>query len=389
MRKLYFLAMLICMALALTGIVNAGTGTFYDASNFGANGMGGGGIAGPGSSTDTAICRFSGTTGQIVQNSSVTIDNSGNFVLPGATSLSLSSTGSTLTLVGSTTGDASRPSIVFDDSGPSTTIRSDTYALKSANNASTFMSLSSSALVTASTITVDHPGSGSLSLRVGPQSVANGQTSVALGFQATAAQIDGIALGDQANASNQYATAVMPFSTASGFRSAAFGYSSVSAGFDSFAAGTSANAGFDNSVSVGPGSSVTGISGVSVGPSSTAAQTAFAGGASVSAAATDSVGIGRSITIGAGHTKSVCIGKNCATSAASQFQIGASGDPLDMRSYGQFQLTNGLGIWNTTPPGSQPASIANATGGVVIDVQCRAALNSLLAAARGMGMIAP
>jgi len=41
------------------------------------------GITGPGSSTDNAITRFNGTSGSLVQNSSVTIDDSGNITIPG------------------------------------------------------------------------------------------------------------------------------------------------------------------------------------------------------------------------------------------------------------------------------------------------------------------
>lgn len=36
------------------------------------------GVVGPGSSTDNAVARFDGTTGQTIQNSLVTIDDSGN-----------------------------------------------------------------------------------------------------------------------------------------------------------------------------------------------------------------------------------------------------------------------------------------------------------------------
>jgi hypothetical protein len=40
-----------------------------------------GDVIGPGSSTDNAIARFDGTTGKLIQNSGVTIDDSGNVVL--------------------------------------------------------------------------------------------------------------------------------------------------------------------------------------------------------------------------------------------------------------------------------------------------------------------
>jgi hypothetical protein len=43
-----------------------------------------GNVRGPASSTDNAIARFDGTTGRVVQNSGVTIDDSGNVILPAA-----------------------------------------------------------------------------------------------------------------------------------------------------------------------------------------------------------------------------------------------------------------------------------------------------------------
>jgi hypothetical protein len=49
-----------------------------------------GAVIGPSSSTDNAVTRFDGTTGKIIQNSTVTIDDSGNIITNG----SLGSTGS-------------------------------------------------------------------------------------------------------------------------------------------------------------------------------------------------------------------------------------------------------------------------------------------------------
>lgn len=46
----------------------------------------GGDVAGPGSSTDNAIARFDSTTGKIIQNSSVTVDDSGNVTTSGKVS---------------------------------------------------------------------------------------------------------------------------------------------------------------------------------------------------------------------------------------------------------------------------------------------------------------
>lgn len=56
-------------------------------------------VAGPGSSTDNAIARFDGATGLVIQNSSVTIDDSGNLVAAGSLRAT-ATTGETLTISG-------------------------------------------------------------------------------------------------------------------------------------------------------------------------------------------------------------------------------------------------------------------------------------------------
>jgi hypothetical protein len=46
----------------------------------GTSGGGGGDVSGPGSSTDNAVVRWSGTTGTLVQNSVVTISDTGDII---------------------------------------------------------------------------------------------------------------------------------------------------------------------------------------------------------------------------------------------------------------------------------------------------------------------
>lgn len=79
-----------------------------------ANGSGGGSgdVAGPASSTDNAVVRFDGTTGKLVQNSGVTIDDSNNLTATGSTTLSrliVTSTSSNIVDIrraGTTAGEA-------------------------------------------------------------------------------------------------------------------------------------------------------------------------------------------------------------------------------------------------------------------------------------------
>lgn len=63
-----------------------------------------GDVVGPASSTDTAIARYNGVTGKIIQNSGVTIDGSNNIVTPGDVAINggdLTSTATTFNLVNS------------------------------------------------------------------------------------------------------------------------------------------------------------------------------------------------------------------------------------------------------------------------------------------------
>ena len=63
------------------------------------------GVINNGASTDNAIARFDGTSGRVIQNSSVTIDDSGNTVLPANATLKLSTYGTRiLTLTGNSIG---------------------------------------------------------------------------------------------------------------------------------------------------------------------------------------------------------------------------------------------------------------------------------------------
>ena len=71
-------------------IVTDFTNTSWTSHSYFGGGGGSGDVTGPSSSTDEAVARFDSTTGKVIQNSVVTIDDSGNIFFPIATSTTFS-----------------------------------------------------------------------------------------------------------------------------------------------------------------------------------------------------------------------------------------------------------------------------------------------------------
>jgi len=55
---------------------------------------------------------------------------------------------------------------------------------------------------------------------------------------------------------------------------------------------------------------------------------------------------------------------------------------------GTLKVKLGLGAWDKVPPTTQPVAITNPAGGGTIDAEARTAVNGILAALRGAGIIA-
>lgn len=96
---------------------NIGAGLAISGGKLVATGSGSGDVTGPGSATDNAVVRFDGTTGDLIQNSVVTIDDSGNVAGVGTLALSgpLTLDGTNiLDLITSGGGDVFGPGVTTD-----------------------------------------------------------------------------------------------------------------------------------------------------------------------------------------------------------------------------------------------------------------------------------
>ena len=86
MRRYIYIFVTLALGLAAAGAL----------AQLGGGGYGGrgGAILGPTSSTDNAIVRFNGTTGKVVQDSGVTVDDSDRLITP--TNVGTAGTGTTV-----------------------------------------------------------------------------------------------------------------------------------------------------------------------------------------------------------------------------------------------------------------------------------------------------
>lgn len=142
-------------------------------------------VSGPASSTDNAIARWDGTTGDLIQNSGITIDDSNNIVSNGTIHLKQATTNATI--IGDVSGNA-RGDSAFD--------------VQSSRSAATDVASG----VSAQAMGNSNQASGDFSSVFGISNVASGEDSVCLGNANTATMIDSIAIGRN-NTSTQ-ATAV-------------------------------------------------------------------------------------------------------------------------------------------------------------------------------------
>jgi len=115
-----------------------------------------------------------------------------------------------------------------------------------------------------------------------------------------------------------------------------------------------------------------------------------AGAAADGGAITIEAGDGDAVGLGIGG--SVTIRPGAGDTAGSVIITDQAGTPVATTATGRltaasnFAVSGAVGFYGTTPQ-SQPAPIADAAGGAVVDAEARTALNALLAAMRVLGLI--
>lgn len=187
--------------------------------------------------------------------------------------------------------------------------------------------------------------------------VPAGGTTVAIGASATASGADSISIGENSDA------------TASG----------------AVAVGSDAQATVAASVAIGDGANVSaGVQGIAIGLNSSAAANNTIGiGAAVQATATNGIAIG--VLSAATHAGGVAIGADntstgAATGAVNDFVLGTA--LHNVKIPGTLTVTGAVDFTDLF------TAIPDAAGGVVVDIEGRAALNNLLAQLRAANWMA-
>ena len=76
------------------------------------------------------------------------------------------------------------------------------------------------------------------------------------------------------------------------------------------------------------------------------------------------------------------------SSSGRMFVTTGSGNWTEVgASITEVSLDNGLGLFGSSPPSSQPGTISDVSGGLVHDEECRTTVNSILSVLRTYGMI--
>jgi len=238
---------------------------------------------------------------------------------------------------------------------------------------------------------------------VGFNIVASGADTVLVGSSASAnaAAYDGVGIGRAVSITNNSCVVIGRNSSSSGIRGTVIGYGSTVTASNSVAIGAGVTVSQASSVGVGRNITISSQSGLALGEGSgigassnnaislgldSDVATSLWGIAIGYTAEISGANYGMALGANAGctHTKSVSIGYNAVTTAASRITFGTIGGSDDLE--GQFGA--GIAVWGGTPPATQPAKISDPTGGAVIDSEARTAINGLIDALEAYGIMA-
>ena len=170
-----------------------------------------GNVDGPASSTDNAVVRFDGTTGKLIQDSTATIDDSGNFVATGnvnssaatatvfstPTNLTVGAAATTLSL-GAATGTTAINNTTVTASNATTVSLGAATGTTSINNATVTLGNATTLNMNGANPTVASTATGTLTLFNTALTTANAfgaATTIALGITGTTARTVNIATG--------------------------------------------------------------------------------------------------------------------------------------------------------------------------------------------------
>lgn len=215
------------------------------------------------------------------------------------------------------------------------------------------VTLTTSTFIVPASVTSQFLGAGATSTRIGLGALAAGVSAISVGEGASGVNNGAIALGKNAlvNSSNANGIAI----------------------------GTSSAVSLLGPVMAIGALATASDRGISLGPSCTTANAGLAIGGACHAE-NSSIAIGNSATTAA-FSESVALGSASTATGDGQFQVGSLAFPLTIHAYA------GLGVFGHAPPALQPAAIPDASGGGNIDTEARAAINAVLVALRGAGLI--
>lgn len=154
--------------------------------------------------------------------------------------------------------------------------------------------------------------------------------------------------------------------------SVAIGYLAEAGGLESVVVGARATAEADGTIAIG-------------GRTYAELENSIAIGTAAQSSGTEAIAIGSSSLVL--HAGAVVIGHNALSTSANRVTLGKVGGSAS--EIKQLQVSAGFAAFGGAPPASQPAHVPDPSGQTTdLDVEARSAINSILAALEGAGIIA-